>query len=158
MGYAGITAQDVAPHSIDIYHEASIAQIQTNLASKTCPVSVTMTVNHPPFVATVSNRTIPISTPFALTGSATDPENDPLTYCWEQNDNSTTSGTNSVASPTKATGPNWLSFSPAVSGTRTFPKLSTILAGLNATNTSCISTTTSCAEHMANIIISFPND
>ena len=133
MGYAGITAQDVAPHSIDIFHETTIAQIQANLATKTCPVSFAMTANHAPVLAAVSNYTIPISTPFALTGSATDPENDPLTYCWEQNDNSTVSGTSSVASPTKATGPNWLSFSATASGTRTFPKLSTILSGLNVT-------------------------
>ncbi|MEP6595307.1 MAG: reprolysin-like metallopeptidase, partial [Ginsengibacter sp.] len=39
MGYAGITSQDVAPHSIDIFHEASIAQIQANLGNKTCPVT-----------------------------------------------------------------------------------------------------------------------
>jgi hypothetical protein len=133
MGYAGITAQDVAPHSIDIFHETSIGQIQANLATKTCPISLTMTANHAPVIGAVSNYIIPISTPFALTGSATDPENDALTYCWEQNDNSTTSGTSSVASPTKSTGPNWLSFSPSVSGTRTFPQLSTILAGLNVT-------------------------
>jgi hypothetical protein len=133
MGYAGITSQDVAPHSIDIFHETSIAQIQANLANKTCPVTTVMTVNHAPVVAAVSNATIPISTPFALTGSATDPENDPITYCWEQNDNSTTTGNASVASPTKATGPNWLSFSPTVSPTRLCPKLSTILAGLFVT-------------------------
>ena len=133
MGYAGITAQDVAPHSIDIFHETTIGQIQANLATKTCPVSITMTANNAPVIAAVSNYTIPISTPFALTGAATDAENDPLTYCWEQNDNSTVSGTSSVASPTKAGGPNWLSFSPVVSGTRTFPKLSTILSGLNVT-------------------------
>ena len=122
MGYAGITSQDVAPHSIDIFHETSIAQIQANLANKTCPITTVMTANHTPVVAPVSNFTIPISTPFALTGSATDPEGDPLTYCWEQNDNSTTSGNASVASPTKLTGPNWLSFSPTASPTRTFPK------------------------------------
>jgi hypothetical protein len=133
MGYAGITAQDVAPHSIDIFHETSIEQIQANMATKTCPVTVNMTANHAPVVASVSNYTIPISTPFALTAAATDAENDPLTYCWEQNDNSTTSGTGSVASPTKATGPNWLSFPATASGTRTFPKLSTILSGLNVT-------------------------
>lgn len=133
MGYAGITSQDVAPHSIDIFHQASIAQIQANLAGKSCPVSVTMTANTAPVVAPVSNYTIPISTPFALTASASDNENDPLTYCWEQNDNSTTTGSGSVASPTKTTGPNWLSFPAVASGTRTFPRLSTILAGLNVT-------------------------
>ena len=135
MGYAGITSQDVAPHSIDIFHETSIAQIQANLANKTCPITTVMTANHVPVVAPVSNFTIPISTPFALTGSATDPEGDPITYCWEQNDNSTTTGNASVASPTKLTGPNWLSFSPTVSPTRLFPKLSTILAGLFVTPT-----------------------
>jgi hypothetical protein len=133
MGYAGITSRDVAPHSIDVFHETSIQQIQTNLANKTCPVTTVMTENHPPVVAPVSNYTIPITTPFALTGSATDPENDPITYNWEQNDNATTSGANSVASPTKLTGPNWLSFSSTTSPTRTFPRLSTILAGLAVT-------------------------
>ncbi len=135
MGYAGITSQDVAPHSIDIFHETSIAQIQANLANKTCPVTTVMTANHVPVVAPVSNVTIPISTPFTLTGSATDPDGDSLTYCWEQDDNSTTTGNASVASPTKLTGPNWLSFSPTASPTRTFPKLSTILAGLFVTPT-----------------------
>ncbi|MBS1510526.1 MAG: zinc-dependent metalloprotease [Bacteroidetes bacterium] len=131
MGYAGITSYDPAPHSIDIYHQASIAQIQANMAIKTCPVTTNITANNAtPVVAPVSNYTIPKSTPFALTGSATDANNDPLTYCWEQNDNSTTSGANSVASPTKLTGPNWLSFPATVSPTRLCPKLSTILAGL----------------------------
>jgi hypothetical protein len=128
MGYAGITSYDVAPHSIAAYHEASIAQIQANLGTKTCPVTTTIT-NATPMVAAVSNRTIPISTPFALTGSATDADGDPLTYSWEQNDNSTVSGASSKASPTKATGPNWISFLPAASPTRYFPQLSTILAG-----------------------------
>lgn len=131
MGYAGITSQDVAPHSIDIFHQASIAQIQSNLNTKTCPVTTTI-VNSTPVVSAGSNYTIPISTPFALTGSATDADaGDVLTYCWEQNDNSTTTGTNSVASPTKTTGPNWISFSPTTSPTRYFPKLATILAGSN---------------------------
>lgn len=133
MGYAGITSQDVAPHSIDTFHETSIAQIQANMATKACPITTVMTANHPPVVAAVPNVTIPISTPFTLTGSATDPEGDPLTYQWEQNDNSTTSGAASVASPTKATGPNWLSFVQTVSPTRTFPQLSTIKAGLFVT-------------------------
>ncbi len=135
MGYAGITSQDVAPHSIDIYHQATIQQIQTNLATKSCPVTVNMTANRTPVVTSGGNFTIPKSTPFALTGSATDLDNDTLTYCWEQNDNasSTQTGASSVASATKATGPNWLTFKPTATGTRIFPKLSTILSGLNVT-------------------------
>ena len=136
MGYAGITGQDVAPHSIDIYHQASIAQIQTNLLTKTCPITTSITAaNTAPVVALVSNYTIPKSTPFALTGSATDVNGDALTYCWEQNDNASASqtATASVASETKATGPNWISFKPSTSPTRYFPQLSTILAGANIT-------------------------
>lgn len=133
MGYAGITSQDLAPHSIDIYHAASIAQIQANLSGKTCPVTTSISANNAtPIVDAGSNYTIPVSTPFALTGSATDANTgDLLTYCWEQNDNASSSQTNanSVASPTKASGPNWISFAPATSPTRYFPKLSTILAG-----------------------------
>lgn len=133
MGYAGITSQDLAPHSIDIFHQASIAQIQANLNTKTCPVTTTL-VNATPVVNAGADYTIPISTPFALTGSATDADaGDVLTYCWEQNDNasSTQTGASSVASATKATGPNWISFKGTTSPTRLFPKLSTILAGQN---------------------------
>ena len=132
MGYAGITSQDVSNHSIAIYHEATIAQIQTNLSSKTCPITTSISANNAtPVVAAMSNYTIPYSTPFALTGSATDANSDPLTYCWEQNDNASSSqtGTSSVASATKATGPNWVSFSPTTSPVRYFPKLATILSG-----------------------------
>ena len=131
MGYAGITSQDVAPHSIDVFHQASIGQIQSNLPTRPCPAGgiVQMTQNAPPVVNALTNYTIPITTPFALTGSATDPNGDPLTYNWEQNDNSTTTGALSVASPTKLTGPNWLTFPSSASGTRLFPRLSTILAG-----------------------------
>jgi hypothetical protein len=130
MGYAGITNQDVAPHSIDIYHETSIAQIQANIATKTCPITTSLAgTNATPVVDTIFNYIIPKSTPFALTGSATDADGDALTYCWEQNDNSTTSGANSRAYATKATGPNWLSFKPTASPTRICPQLATVLAG-----------------------------
>lgn len=133
MGYAGITSRDLAPHSIDIFHAASIAQIQSTLSSKTCPVTTGISgTNATPVVNAGSNYTIPISTPFALTGSATDANaGDVLTYCWEQMDNASSSqtGSNSVASATKASGPNWISFSPTTSPTRYFPKMATILAG-----------------------------
>lgn len=133
MGYAGITSQDLAPHSIAIFHAASIAQIQANLTGKTCPVTTVISPNNAtPAVSAGSNYTIPISTPFALTGTASDANaGDVLTYCWEQYNNASSSqtGSSSVASATKASGPNWISFMPTTSPTRYFPKMATILAG-----------------------------
>ena len=136
MGYAGLGSQDVAPHSIDIYHEASIEQIQANLATKTCPITTPLTENVTPVVSPVTNYTIPISTPFVLTGSATDANtSDSLTYCWEQNDDGGAStGANSSASITKTEGPNFISWSPTASPSRYFPKLATILANSNTTS------------------------
>ena len=136
MGYAGITNQDVAPHSIDIFHETSIQQIQVNLATKTCPITTNITANNAtPVVAALTSRIIPISTPFYLTGSATDANAaDVLTYTWEQDDDAgSQTGNNSVAYPAKAVGPNWLTFKGTTNPTRLMPRLSTVLAGLNVT-------------------------
>jgi hypothetical protein len=45
MGYAGITSDyDVQAASDDYFAYASILQIQTNLATKTCPVSTVLVI------------------------------------------------------------------------------------------------------------------
>lgn len=135
MGYAGISpVSDIAAHSIDVFHATSIGQIQANLPTRGCPANGTVpsTGNRAPVVAPVSNYTIPILTPFALTGSATDPDGDPITYNWEQNDSSQDLGATaaySSASPTKPIGPNFISFNSTSSPRKVFPRLSTILAG-----------------------------
>ncbi|WP_345091649.1 reprolysin-like metallopeptidase [Flavobacterium chungnamense] len=137
MGYAGITGQDVAPHSIDIYHETTIEQIQNNLATKLCPITTSLLgTNATPVVAPVANYIIPRSTPFVLTGSATDADvADALTYCWEQNDDGASStGANSSASITKTIGPNFISWLPTASPSRYFPKLSSIIANSATTS------------------------
>ena len=136
MGYAGITNEDVAAHSIDIFHAASIEQIQNNLAGRTCIVSTNLVDNATPVIQPVSDYTIPFSTPFVLTGVATDAdETDALTYCWEQNDDGgANTGINSNASETKTTGPNFLSWSPTASPSRYFPKIESIVANSNTTS------------------------
>ncbi len=137
MGYAGITGQDLAPHSIDIFHETSIEQIQNNLVTKTCPVTTSISANNAtPVIAAIGNYIIPISTPFVLTGVATDANvGDALTYCWEQNDDGGSStGANSSASITKTVGPNFLSWSPTASPSRYFPKLTSTIANSATTS------------------------
>lgn len=134
MGYAGITARDVQPHSDDYFVYASIRQIQNNMAGKTCPVRTPLNHGTPVLTLAGQNYTIPKSTPFSLTGAATDSGGDALTYCWEQDDTATTqSGTNSGASATKTGGPNWRSYNPVASPTRYFPRLETLLANQTTT-------------------------
>src|SRR5690606_37326839 len=67
-------------------------------------------------------------TAFVLTAQATDPENDPMTYTWEQVDNAS-SGTTIANLGTLTSGPTFRSWNPTTDPTRYFPKLSTVLAG-----------------------------
>ena len=101
--------------------------------------------------------TIPLRTPFALTGSATDEDGDPIYYSWEQNDPGIGAGI-SLLNNTKANGPLFAMFplsapvteedtllynSPhenhvTTSPTRVFPDLDQILANnTNADTGSC---------------------
>ncbi|WP_218925786.1 reprolysin-like metallopeptidase [Flavobacterium sediminis] len=135
MGYAGITSQDVQSHSDDYFHAVSIAQVQSNMATKSCPTSTAIT-HGAPVVNAGADYTIPKSTPFMLTGSATDIGGGNLTYCWEQYDDSsgTLTGANSAASETKTSGPNWRSYDPVTSPTRYFPNMTSVLSGSTTTD------------------------
>ncbi len=128
MGYAGVTRNyDVQSNSDDYFSYGSINQIQNNLAGKTCPVT-TAIANNPPSISAGENYTIPISTPFILTGTGSDPENNDITYTWEQFDSATTAfGANSIAYPTKPDGPMFRSFAPTTSPVRYMPALSSVL-------------------------------
>ncbi|WBV57389.1 M12 family metallo-peptidase [Chryseobacterium daecheongense] len=134
MGYAGITSQDVQPHSDAFFHAISIQQITNNIKAKTCPVS-TATGNAIPTANAGSDYTIPKGTPFMLTGTGTDADGDSLTYVWEQMDNASSSqtGASSAASATKASGPTFRSWTPTTSPTRYFPRMASILAGATTT-------------------------
>lgn len=127
MGYAGVCPPNLANNSIPYLHGGNLfaemlPNTQTGLASS-CPV-VTNTGNNPPSITMpVVSLTIPISTPFSLTGTATDPNNDPLTYSWEQ------SNIGPQGNPNNPVGnaPIFRPFTPVTNGTRVFPKLSDII-------------------------------
>lgn len=75
--------------------------------------SVTPNGNTAPVVTVpAASYTIPLRTPFALTGSATDADGDTLTYMWEQNDRGGSTGT-SLISNTKLNGPLFRQFGTA---------------------------------------------
>lgn len=73
------------------------------------------TGNNAPVVTAPASYTIPVRTPFALTGSAIDPDGDTVTYMWEQNDRGatgTSAGTGLITQP-KLNGPLFRQFGTA---------------------------------------------
>jgi trimeric autotransporter adhesin len=115
------------------------------------------TGNSYPVVTVPAQFTIPLRTPFALTGSATDADGDTLTYTWEQNDRGGPTGT-ALMSDLKTNGPLFRQFGSAAvvsasdaleydppgenaagtEATRVFPDLAQILANdTNAENGTC---------------------
>ncbi len=131
MAYAGIcTGQDVQNNSDDYYHTESFDEIQDYITfsnGNNCPIT-TPTGNNPPNIfSTTSAYTIPLLTPFRLTGSASDPDGDAITYCWEQYD----IGPAGTPSSPSGNAPIFRSIEGTADSVRLFPKRSTILAGLN---------------------------
>ncbi len=134
MAYAGICSPNVQNNSDDHFHAVSIAQM-SNFVAGTGNCSVNTANNNPaPVVNAGPNYTIPTHTAFILKGSATDANNDALTYTWEQVDpqiNSTILGT-IVANPplpTNNAGPAFRSNSPSTSPNRYMPNLASVLEG-----------------------------
>ncbi|ASK30771.1 propanediol utilization protein [Chryseobacterium sp. T16E-39] len=135
MGYAGITGPttDVQPHSDPYFHIASIKQVQANLIAKTCDIETDI-ANNPPVIAALPTYNIPLGTAFVLTASATDAENDPLTYSWEEVDNANVV-INNANLGTTSTGASFRSVAPSTSPTRYFPKFASVMSGvLNNSN------------------------
>ena len=126
MAYAGTCSpEDIAPNSIAYFHPASYdeALFHMNGAAASCPTS-TSTGNRVPVPNAGASYIIPISTPFALTGSATDADNDPLTYDWHEFD---LNGTPTVLGSPSGNSPIFRAYEPSTSPTRYFPRLSDIV-------------------------------
>jgi len=126
MAYAGIcgSTNNLAPNSIPTFHTKSYQSITTKVQSTTCQVTLP-TNNFAPTVNAGGDYTIPKSTPFRLEGSATDLDNNPLTYSWEQNDVGPAGDWNA---PT-LNAPLFRSYVPVTVPYRYFPKLTDVING-----------------------------
>lgn len=125
MAYAGICgAENLQSNSDAYFHTRSIDSILILRENAARGGTTTATGNLAPSVDAGTNRTIPIGTPFKLTATASDPNGDPLTYCWEQFNLGTQSPTTD-----NTTRPLFRSFNPSTSPTRFFPRLADVLSG-----------------------------
>lgn len=130
MSYAGYSNCGTYVNYIEPYfHAGTIQQIQTYILANACG-AVSSAYNSAPVVSVVgSSYTIPISTPFTLTGRAHDAEGNQLLYNWEQMNPALT------ATPppgNHTTGPNFRSYPPNTNGhTRSFPGMRDIAANVS---------------------------
>ena len=113
------------------YHGVNYDQAQAYISTLSC-FTATATGNAIPTVTSMpTNKVIPKSTPFSLTGSGADANaGNVLTYSWEGTDNAPLTPDAATLDNT-ALPPFFRSYEPVPSGTRTFPRLSAILDGSN---------------------------
>ncbi len=128
MAYAGICAPNVQNASEDYFHGVSIQEIWANITTGASQCAAQSDTNNAaPIADAGTDYTIPISTPFVLSGSGTDVDaGNSLTYSWEQMD--VEIATMPPAS-TSTGGPAFTSLQPKVTGDRYMPDFSTVLGG-----------------------------
>ncbi|HKP05046.1 MAG TPA: zinc-dependent metalloprotease family protein [Chthoniobacterales bacterium] len=141
MSYVGICGdRNQQRFSFDNFHIRSLTQMLDQIEngeSSTCGTS-TPTGNNVPVAGAGAGFTIPKLTPFTLTATATDADNDPLTYSWEEYDLApSASGPNGVPPGTYDVDtdgvlrPLFRVYAPAASSSRTYPSLTYILNNAN---------------------------
>ena len=130
MGYAGICSPNVQNASDAYFHARSLDQIKTFIAGSgnSCAQIVSSFVNTAPSVTSQSNYSIPVSTPFVLTLQATDAENHPITYAWEQMNAFSSPAQTMPPTSTNASGPVFRSIFATSSPSRYFPPLSNVIS------------------------------
>jgi len=134
MAYAGV-CEDVIenwyqPQADHYFHSGSLAEIQTYVTSGggTCATPAALANTAPTVTVPAAAYSIPISTPFTLSSTGADADGNSLLYTWEQMNPGTLS-TRPLA--TQLTGPNFRSYAPSASSSRTFPVIDSLIAGVN---------------------------
>ena len=168
FGYGEPTDVDIAPLSVSSSSDVSgfVGETEQGGPAENNGIDLPQTEevadNVAPQVDPMASKTIPVRTPFALTGSAADADGDPLVYLWEQTNTGDEDGTQ-LADNAKVHGPLFRVFgddakvstedslvspSPGInladgSPTRVFPDMAQVLAGTtNAATGSCPPATT----------------
>ena len=128
MAYAGIcqAVNNLQPNSIPYFHAMSFDEITgyINTGNGSSCATPAATGNHAPSVNAGNSYVIPKSTPFALTGSASDVDGDALTYSWEEIN---AGGPFTDWNNPLGDAPIFRSFAPVTSPVRNFPRLTDVL-------------------------------
>lgn len=135
MSYAGLCGnQNIIGDNDAYFHSQSLEEIITYSrvgTGSTCATRISIDNTEPvPDFNYSDGFYIPINTPFQLTGSASDMEDEDLTYCWEEFD----LGPLSVLGNPSGNTPLFRSFPPTSVPTRTFPSIENIVTNTSNRN------------------------
>lgn len=128
MGYAGICPPNLQNNSDDYFHSGNFDEVVAfayNGNGNSCAVKTNTSNSQPVVTVPTGGFYIPHSTPFVLRGSATDPNGDNLTYCWEEMD----LGPSTHPDSPTGTAPAFRSWDPLTIGERTCPRLQNVVLG-----------------------------
>ena len=128
MSYCGLfgPSNDAQSEAEPIFHTGSFEEIQAAMSARNCGTSTATGNTAPVVTAPASGKTLPANTPFKLTATATDANNDPLTYSWEELDLGP-AGNLTMPQVTGETPPLFRSWLPVANGTRYFPRLAELV-------------------------------
>ena len=129
MAYAGICGdENLQDHTDPFFHIASLFEILSfvNREDVKQVPKLEPTGNQPPIVQAGSSFLIPKRTPFVLTASANDPNQDTLSFSWEEVDLGKEAPPNNDSQDVR---PIFRSFKPDTSPARFFPRLGVLLNG-----------------------------
>jgi len=121
------------------YTATAVVIDQANQGPAPTCAALTETGNLPPTVNAGADYKIPGRTPFALTAAGTDPNADPLTYCWEESD--LAPGSKDANTPDDGMNPIIRSYPPNASPTRVIPRWTELLANQTQTRSEKLPTT-----------------
>ena len=130
MGYAGICPTNVQNNSDAYFTYVNIRDIMDNVKFGVSQPTLPLTnfANNPPTADAGRDYIIPKSTAFMLVGQGSDPDGNPITYTWEQNDPGNPNST-AAPTPTRAVGPMFRSIWGTSSPIRYMPSMATVLTG-----------------------------
>lgn len=112
------------------FHAISIQQMSARMLSTSC-AAILPSANSAPTVFAGADVTVPSSTPLLLQATATDTDNDPLTFTWEQYNNDLAEEIPPESTNTQ--GPSFRSLPPSDESGRYLPNLAAVINGTTPT-------------------------
>jgi hypothetical protein len=129
MSYAGLCGSNnnLQSNADPMFNQGAYAQVASHITGTGNCGTNTSTGNTAPTVNAGPDLSIPILTPFALSASASDVNNDTLTFSWEERDLGPAQVLTGPGSEDNGTSPIFRVFPPSSSPTRYFPRYSNVL-------------------------------